>query len=184
MTYMLEAIGLHVGHEMDERHCWDVHGVPANYDGYCSGVFYKNMGWPKVDLILHMTRHPIAVISSCRKIQGRIGWNTIKYWRPDLVKTLPKSLLYRMMLSWLVFTEAADKHATYHFQVENVHTEYKKLCGMIGVKPRKVPSMVPKVHVSKPYQYSLDELYVADEHLARRIEDKAVQYGYDVRSKP
>lgn len=180
MTYMFERVGLHVGHEIDEAHVLKIHGVHTHFDGYVTGV-WKNMDYAPgaVDVVLHMTRHPIGVISSCRRAQGRLGHAIIKRFRPDLMKGLRKDLLYRMMLSWLVFTDHADIFASYHFQLEQAHSKFKHIChNILDVPVRKGPAMMQRVNVTRHKDYTWEELALCDKGLTDRIQEKCVNYGY------
>lgn len=179
-SYIFNAFGLHVGHEKDEEQVFRSHGIVTKFDGYSSGVF-KNMKYPPdVDVTIHMVRYPLHVISSCRKMKGRLGWRTIKTFRPDLLEGLPRDLTYRMMLSWLVFTEEADKVSVYRFRIEDVGTEFTHICNTyLDLPINRFPKMVPRVNVSKPPQLSWEELYKTDAVLASQIEAKGIEYGYE-----
>jgi hypothetical protein len=180
---MLEAIGLHVGHEIDEQHVYKQHGVQVHYNGYVSGVF-KNMEFApeKVDVILHLVRSPLLVISSCRDIKGRIGFNTIKKFAPEKLNGLRRDLLYRMMLSWVVFTDMADTLASYRFRIEDIYKEFMPVCRILGITPHNIPKSVPRAQVRMKGRkiYTWDELSATDAELTQRIKQKARGYGYEI----
>jgi len=186
-TCMFEKIGLHVGHEVDEKHIKAIHGVDTYYDGIVSGVF-KNMDYAPqdFDVVLHQTRHPLYVISSCRHAQGRLGHANIKRFAPEKLKGLPKDLLYRMMLSWIIFTDMADRLAVYRYRLESLHDEFLFICTElldIPTTARRAPHMMQRQNMTRHRMYNWADLEAVDKGLTDRIKEKTIEYGYTLKGK-
>lgn len=173
--------GMYVTHERDEKAAQVFCGRRKAIDGMVGGLFMNtDRDFDKYDVIFHQTRHPLDVISSAcamkwRSMQDLMVTCGIESWNGE-------SKLYRVMKTWLLFTEWADSLAHYRYPVEDMRQHWKPLLRRIGVlMDRKFPDHMwtyMNTYKNKPPKQTWDDLFRCDKAMTERIRERTEAYGY------
>lgn len=164
-----QAMGLDIKHERDGK------------DGAVGGIFFKGtQDLSSYRQIWHQVRNPIKVISestTCRARSFVLMFREIGY---ACQETDP---LRRAMISWLAYTEWADKIASWTYRIEDMDILFREMCERLGIpnaRSQSVPEITKKTNY-RDYAPSLtfEDLYSKDPKLADKVYDRAVHYGYE-----
>ena len=165
---VLNKLGLDVGHE-----------VPGK-DGTVGAIFWKGFvrNLSDYDHVIHQVRNPVDVISSFVTAQR----NTEKLYCRDIGFAdcyLPTNKLESSMLVWLLYTNWADRHSRFAYQVEDMPEAFPGLCQLFGLpKDTPLPEVSTTTH-SRPHEkYGLEDMADVNPALTEMVRAKIIQYGY------
>ena len=164
---VLRAVGLDFGHEKD--------GI----NGAIGGIFFRG----KRDLnsygqIFHQLRHPLDVISSSmtckpnsfRRMFKEIGVESVKERDP----------FRRAMLSWLLYTNWAERHSIWRYKIEDFPTIWPELLSRMNVPKTGLPTVPTNINTRPHKKHTWNDLSAADVELTKAIQDSARKFGYEV----
>jgi len=141
--------------------------------------YHKRDKDEKVDVVLHQVRHPLSVIAAMTRwanpraeIWGAVG----KFI--DLQST--DTYLLMAMKFWLRWHELADGLTKKVYRVEDINIEHMKLWTGVELKADIDKTINTKKQINPVYSVAWRDLYWVNSHLARRIVDKAREYGYAI----
>jgi hypothetical protein len=165
---MIQAHGLKFGHE-------------NRGDQTDGAISYFKIHYPcKFDVILHQVRDPLKTISSAVTVLAKRTHNEF-YILFDIEKAdREKSVLYRVMLTWLMLNELAEKGTEWRYRIEDIDKVYPELCQRLDIQPKEgFPSLDRRVNTRPHPMLAWNDLDKEDFALSQRIKEKAKQYGYD-----
>jgi len=168
IAHVLQAVGIDVKHEaFGERGISAFHIIP--HSAIC-----------KQGLLIHQIRDPLKTIASMQVIDK--SWPYLVDYTGINPRIYGK--LYSVMKLWLVLNSHIEQYADYRYRVEDIDTEWPKLCNMIGIKNQPIPNIPRNTHTRKGHFRALSwhELEFRDNELTKYIKEMAVRYGYKLDS--
>ena len=168
MAEVLKALGYKVAHEQ-----YAPDGV----------VSYRHLPFfTRFDRVLHQTRHPLKVLSSCFTMEKTTYERVILLTSSD--PNIPESeWLKRHMWAWVEWCEHADFVSNYRYQIEMFPKIYPEAFMKLNLPvPLGIPDVPNNTNSRKndsAYRnltwYDLEE---ADSYLCTRVRKLADVYGY------
>jgi len=133
------------------------------------------------DIIVHMTREPLATIGSLLTIDMPTHFR----YMVDVVGS-PEGLnrnwvlLHKAMWVWLRWNELIESRANYSFKVEELGSKYQTVLGVLSLHAPSGYATFPEITINHRDHMILtwEDLKRVDEGLTTRIRNKAEQYGY------
>lgn len=137
--------------------------------------------------VIHIVRDPLKCISSSTTEQYgtyRLIFGTVKGSPKMKVRCEYKDFTQLNPIvplwSWVHLNEAIEKKATYRFRIEDIDTEYFKLCELMGIDPEETVPDIPRDFNTRPHIiYTWDDLDKIDIDLSNRAKRLGKKYGYD-----
>ena len=164
MTEVMKAAGLDIGHHHEAR-----------VDGICSDVVASFKCLDKC-IVLHQVRHPLHQIASMTTAMDKTWDYMASFMDIDNMGLLRKCMTY-----WLEWNARAEKKAVLTFRVENLDHYWGNICQLLSIAEQPLPD-IPKDLNTRRGKYALvswKDLFQEDTILAKRIEEKAREYGYE-----
>ena len=145
-------------------------------------ISYFKIHYPhKYNVVLHQVRDPLKTISSAVTVLVKRTHNEF-YILFDIDKIdREKSILYRIMLTWLELNELAEKGSEWRYRIEDIDEVYLELCRRLDIEPKEgFPSLDRRVNTRPHPMLTWDDLDREDFALSQRIKEKAKRYGYEI----
>lgn len=139
-------------------------------------------------------RDPLKVVASVLTSFRAVDWIYINRAVPDIGppgpgwpardKATMNMRFRRAMLYWHHWNETIEKRADHVYRVEAQAEAWPKLLKMLGLDWRPMPEVPPGTNANRgfrtPPTVTWDLLQQVDVSLARRMQDQARRYGYEV----
>lgn len=167
MAEVLKALGYEIGHEMTEK----------------DGSVGYHLAVIKPKNCFHQVRHPLNQISSMYDHQS---WGFMN----QVIETHGRGLLGCMQY-WLTWNELLESFCVWRYRLENIDSVWKEFLERIGHKYEPLPNIAKDINsremslscIDKEFSYfTWADLYKCNEVLARKIEEKSLEYGYSLPS--
>lgn len=173
--------GFYVTHERDESFTDAVLGRCKRPDGVITGLFKHCRRDPAhYDVVFHQVRHPLNVITSAT----HMSYESMQ----DLMQTcrtghMCEGKLYRVMKTWLLFTDWADSVCQMRYQVEQMPEQWPLILKEIGLNltitfAQRLDTYVNTYGQKRPKQLTWDDLRACDRKMGTQILFRAQEYGY------
>lgn len=164
---MLNSAGLRIGHEYPGQ------------DGSVGGIFWKKTrrNLLDYDVIWHQVRNPIHTIASLTTLKPA-SFTEYMFELGSPRCAMPQSSLCRAMLVWLMYTEWADRYATYTYQVEDFDRVFPRIMALYGKHCQPIQSISKKLNTRPHATVRFRHLMRAHPTMAELVRFRGIKYGY------
>lgn len=129
------------------------------------------------DNVIHMTRHPIQVISSAYYVLHASAWPFMGRSIPGIDANID---WIKIMRAWIEWNNIIEKRAVWRFKIEDLYKVYPELVERLGgknsVEPNFIKRVNARVHPLASYQF----LEKQSKEVFLEFRNKAEQYDYTI----